>query len=124
MPTQDVRINPVHWVKRMVQMIPAQPQEPFFLVREKDQRYPLTSAQVRRLLHEWSEAAGIDAKRLMPHCLRCSGLNLAHEANVTGESLRILGDWAGDTYMRYLDVDFRSRVKTGRKIVQYIHGNF
>ena len=42
----------------------------------------------------------------------------AHEAKLTGESLKILGDWASDAYLRYIDIDFQSRVESGKRMAE------
>ena len=115
----DIRVNPVHWVKLMIKLIPASPGKPFFLAREGTERYPLTSGQIRRLLKEWCNKAGVQ-DNLTPHCLRRGGLTLAHDAQVSTEALKIMGDWSSNAYMRYLDVNFRSRVKTGQKIASFL----
>ena len=75
----------------MIKFIPACDSEPFFLVREGNEQYPLTSRQVGRLLGEWCEKAGLDKKAYTPHCLRRGGLNWAHKARVTGEALQLMG---------------------------------
>ena len=88
-----------------------QPHEPFFLVREGKNRFPLTAGQVNRIIKLWCERGDIEGN-FSPHCLQRGGLTWAHKAKLTGEYLQILGDWVSKAYLRYLDIDFQSRVKS------------
>ena len=120
MPHKDKELCPVWWVNRMIKIVPASQQEPFFLVREGTNRYPLTSAQIRRLLKKWAIAATLDPTRLTPHCMRRGALMWAHEAKISGESLKVLVDWASQEYHKYLDIDFDCRVRAGRQMAEYV----
>ena len=123
MPAADRQLCPAWWVSRMLKNIPAHQHEPFFLVREKQSRYPLTSGQIRRLLKQWAIAAALDLRKYTPHCLRRGGLNWAHNARLTGESLKVLGDWVSQEYHKYLDIDFESRIKVGKQMQEYAQNN-
>ena len=117
LPSQHKCINTKHWVLRMVKLIPAQQNEPLFLVQQGDNRYPLTSPQVTRLLKKWCEPAGLDVKAFTGHCLRRGGINWGHQAQLTNESLKILGGWGSQAYLGYLDLDFESRICSGQKML-------
>ena len=117
-PDENKLISTKHWVLRMVRMIPAEPHEPLFLVRDAEERHPLTSSQINRLLNRWCTDAGVDPKDFTSHCLRRGGINWAHQAKLTGKALKILGGWGSSAYMSYLDLDFESRVKSTKKMVQ------
>ena len=101
-PAKESIICPHTWVGKMIKNIPAEDHEPFFLVREGNNRFPLTSSQVGRLLAKWTEKVGIPPGQYTPHCLRRGGLNWGHKARLTGEALMILGDWGSQAYMRYM----------------------
>ena len=118
-PAVDPEICPQTWMRRMIRNVPADAQEPLFLVRLDGDRVPLTSRNVGVLLKEWCESAGIDPKPLTGHCLRRGGLTWAHDSKLTGESLKILGDWASTAYLRYIDVDFQDRLKSGHRMAQH-----
>ena len=118
-PNDFKEICPVRFLKRMLLIIPASPHEPLFLVRDGTNRFPLTSAQVARLIKKWAKIVGLDAKKFTTHCLRRGGLNRAHEAEVQTEDLQIMGDWRSNAYKRYIKNDFRRRVVAGKKIAQH-----
>ena len=117
-PAKDPRICPECWVCRMIKLIPAHQDELFFLVRDKGTRLALSSPQISRLLKKWCKAAGLDATKYMPNCLRRGGLTWAHQANLSGETLQILGGWVSHAYKRYIEHDFDSRIESGKRMAQ------
>ena len=116
MPFKEYDICPVRWVMKMIHLIPAHAHEPFFLVREKYQRYPLTSTQVRRLLRDWCIQVGEDPKLYTPHSLRAGGLNWAHKAKLSGESLQMIGGWRSSVYVNYIRSEYEDRVQAGEQM--------
>ena len=114
-PSSDSRLCSQTWVRKMINIIPAAPTEPFFLVREGKDWFPLTTGQIGRILKLWCDRAGVEGN-YTPHCLRRGGLTWAHKAKLMGEVLQILGGWASRAYLRYIDHDFESRVKSGKEM--------
>ena len=94
-PAFDKKICPEYWIKRMTEVIPASKDEPLFLIWEGKYRFPLTSAQVTRLLKQWAKGAGLDSRGFTAHCLCRGGLNWAHKARATGETLKLMGGGVG-----------------------------
>ena len=123
-PAKNKAICPQHWVTKMIKLIPAHEAEPLFLVRSRKGRSALTSNQVRRLLKKWCQAAGLDHQKLTPRCLRRGGLNWGHQAKLTGEALKLLGDWGSMAYLRYIDQDFEARLKTGKQMAKIMDDMF
>ena len=122
-PVSDRTICANWWLHRTCRLIPAEESEPLFLVHEKNDRLALSAGQIRRLLKKWCIAASINPKSYTPHCLHRGDLNWAHNAELTQESLKVLGDWSRQAYQRYLDIGFEARVKSGKKMKQFIDGN-
>ena len=112
-------VSPQWWVRKMLKNIPADPAEPFFLVREGEHRYPLTSSQIRRLMKQWCIGSALDPRSYTLQGMRRGGLNWAHQAKLSGESLKYLGDWTTQCYHRYLEFDFKSRVKSTQQMVKH-----
>ena len=57
----------------------------------------------------------------MPHGLRRGGLNLARQAKLTGESLKLMGDWNSSVYLDYVHVKFDKKVKHTREMLKVAH---
>ena len=120
LPARDKTICPQFWMRRMYKLIPARLDEPMFLIREGEHRYPLTLQQVNRLLKQWSKATGLASTfTLTGHCMRRGGLNWAHDAKLTGETLKVMGGWNSDAYLRYIDLKFDKRVQAGKRMVKF-----
>ena len=117
-PCLNKTICPVFWITRMIKVILAVDNEPLFLVREGKQRFPLTAGQVTRLLKKWIKNGGLNHKMYTGHCLRRGGLNWAHKAKLSREALKILGDWGSSAYLRYIDLDYESRIKSGKRMAK------
>ena len=103
----------------MFSMIPAEAQEPMFLIREGKHRFPLTSGQVNRLLKKWTKETDMGEMNFSSHAVKRGGLNWAHNSNLTGETLQVLGCWASDAYKRYVDVNFNRRVQASHHMMKY-----
>lgn len=109
---KDIRVCPVYWVKLMCSKVKASGEHPMFLVSEDstNRLVPLTYAQLGDKLKQWVSQCGISSERYTLHGLRKGGACHALEVGLAGEDLKILGDWASDAYMRYLDLSLQRRV--------------
>ena len=118
MPAVYREICPQYWVCKMLTIIQAQSYEPFFVYRDGIYRYPLTIGQISRVMAKWTKNAGLDSNLYTPHALRRGGLSWAHQARVSREALHILGDWGSSAYLRYIDIDFESKVQSGKQMAE------
>lgn len=74
------------------------------------QRVPLTYSQLSDKYKEWVQRTGISPDRHTLHGLRQGGACHGLQVGLVGEELKILGDWALEAYMRYLDLSLQQRV--------------
>ena len=72
-----------------------------------------------QVLAKWAKDAQVEGD-FAPHCLRRGGLMWAHQAKISGEALQIMGDWHSQAYLRYIDLDFDSRVQTGQRMADMV----
>lgn len=111
LPAADVTICPVFWLKLMLKKVNRTDKEPLFAVPDgAGGVISLTYAQLGNRLKEWVAATGENAQRYTLHGLRKGGACHALEVGLAGEDLKILGDWASNAYMRYLDLTLHRRV--------------
>lgn len=61
---------------------------------------------------------GVASDRYTLHGLRRGGACHALQVRLVGEDLKILGDWASEAYMRYLDLSLQRRV---HNMVRFMH---
>lgn len=113
LPARDITICPVFWLKLMLKVVPlVRENQPLFAVPDMGTNniVPLTYGQLGAKLKQWIEKIGIPSDRFTLHGLRRGGACHALEVGLVGEELKILGDWASDAYMRYLDLTLQRRV--------------
>ena len=117
--TSEIReICPLRWLSSMIQLIPGRPHEPLFLVMSgKSNQFPITSGQINRLLKKWTDKAMLEDTNFSSHCMCRGGLNWAHDAQISGENLQIMGGWSSQAYLRYLDIDYDRRIQGVRKMM-------
>lgn len=116
---QDLRICPHFWLRLMFQKIPAGNNQPLFAVPSKTGGGvdALTYDQLAKKFKLWVHKSGLPCDRYTLHGLRKGGACHALESGLVGEDIKILGDWATDAYMRYLDLTLQRRVDN---MVQFI----
>lgn len=121
-PAKDVTICPVYWINYMCALIQAEAHEPLFCYPEKGKqgRVPVTYDQLRTQLRKWVAATGRNPEKFTLHGLRKGGANWALESGLVGEDLKLLGDWASDAYMVYLDHSLQRRVNNMVRFMECI----
>ena len=117
--SQTPEICPQYRMRKMYKMIPAKLHEPLFLVRQGNQCFPVTSDQINRILKQWTKQAELVQCNYTGHCLRRGGLNWAHDSKLTSESLQLIGDWKSSVYLRYIDMDYKNRIKAAKQMQKY-----
>lgn len=120
LPAKDKSLCPVFWVKLMFKKVRLNGDKPLFsLYEEKGEgTVPLTYDQLGSKLKYWVEKTGTSSQRYTLHGLRKGGACHALEVGLVGEDLKILGDWASEAYMRYLDLSLQRRVDN---MVKFMH---
>lgn len=118
-PASDKRICPVFWLQLMLGKIQASPADPLLAVPGPAGLQPVTYAQLGERLKQLVAATGRPAERYTLHGLRRGGTCHALESGLVGEDLKIMGDWASDAYMTYIDQTVQRRV---RNMVQFMQG--
>jgi len=48
-------------------------------------------------------AIGLDSRRFSTHSFRRGGASLAFRAGITGDTIKVLGDWQSEAYQVYLE---------------------
>ena len=78
----------------MLNTIPGQPQDPLFSIPKDGHNVALTYDQLRKLLYKWVALTGRDETGYSPHCLCRGGCTRALESDLSGEDIKLMGDWA------------------------------
>lgn len=93
--------------------------DPLFCLPAQGQAVvPLTYNQLGERLKELVSATGRSPYRHTLHGLRRGGTCHALECGLVGEDLKIMGDWATDAYMTYIDQTVQRRVNNMVQFMQ------
>ena len=118
-PVLAIPNSPICTVKayqRMIDEVPACPDDPAFSVPTKKGNRPLTyrvfQSRLKQLLHK----SGWVAADFSSHSLRRGGASLAYRAKVPGELIKVQGDWASDAYMAYLSIPLDQRIQVASRL--------
>ena len=55
------------------------------------------------------------------HSLHRGGVTFAYQSNMEGEMIKLLGDWASDTYKRYIDISMDKRYDSMKQFVDALN---
>lgn len=107
----DPAICPITWLLRMIKMVPASTQDPAFcLPNGQGQVTPLTYQQLADQLKKWISEIGLPEHKYSLHGLRHGGATFAFESDVATQSIMLLGDWASDSFRRYIHLNLEARI--------------
>lgn len=106
----DQRICPFYWVVFMINAIPARAEQPALVYKSKGNMVPLRYDQLTKWLKEWVSLAGEDPVEFSSHSMRRGGANFAFESDIPGKTIQLLGDWASEAYLRYIQMSVDTRV--------------
>ena len=60
---------------------------------------------------KWLNQAQIPARNYSLHSFRRGGCTFLHNSNISGQVRKVLGNWASEAYLRYIDVTLGKRVE-------------
>ena len=121
LPAKNKAICPVFWVHYMINKIPAQPSHPAFTLVGGGKTYALSANQLIYRFRKWLILIGEDPTIYSLHSLRRGGATFAYQSNVEGEMIKLLGDWANDTYKHYVDISMDKRYDSMKLFVEALN---
>ena len=110
---------PVSAIKRMRVLINSEPDHPAFSLGGPR---ALTYRECSYKLKYWLEQAGWDSTKFSMHSLQRGGATLAFKAKVPGELIKIQGDWASESYLRYLSIPLEQRTDVAAQVRELVLG--
>ena len=118
LPAGNKCICPVLWMHYMIEQIPGLPDDPAFMIIQKGQKLALSANQLVARLRKWLTLIGENAEDYALHSLRRGGATFAHQCNIQGDMIKLLGDWASDAWKRYCDISMDQRFDTMQAFVE------
>ena len=121
MPAENKAVCPVFWVHYMVNKIEAGPQDPAFSLSSSVKGIALSYNQLIYRFRKWLKLVKLDESLFSLHSLRRGGVTFAYQADIQGDMIKLLGDWASDCYKRYIDVSMDKRYDSMKNFVQALN---
>ena len=113
-------ICPVFWAWQMIQLNPANANSPAFSYYRGNRFMTLTYPRLTFWFKLWLTQAGYDATKFTMHSLRRGGATFLHEADIPGKIIQLLGNWASDCYLRYIDLTLQKRVEAAHQFAALV----
>ena len=121
LPAKNKAICPVFWVHYMINCIQAGPDYPLLALKAQGKIWALSANQLIYRLRKWLLLIGEDATSYSLHSLCRWGTTFAYQSNMEAEMIKLLGDWASDTYKRYVDVSMDKRYDSMKLFVDALN---
>lgn len=111
-PVLREEICPLRWLQLMFTKISAPQDAPAFCFSTKFGLAALTYHQLSEQMKKWASQVGVkNTSRITPYSLRRGGCTHAFESNLPAVAIRLLGDWASDTFYRYISCSLLYRLE-------------
>ena len=107
------------WV--LIKRISARPSDPAFCYLRKGKFMIMTYPRLTYWLKKWLHEAGVPNKGFSMHSLRRGGVTYLHKAEIPAQVIKLLGNWASDAYLRYIDVTLGKRVQAACKFAKLLN---
>jgi len=101
---------------RMVSLLPAEEISPAFLHLVGTSLVSIGHTVFVNSLRGLLRLAGVDARGYTGHSFRRGGASWAFGAGVSGELIKMHGDWKSDAYLKYLSVPMHQRTLVCRRM--------
>lgn len=121
LPAKNKAICPVFWVHYMISQVPAQPYHPVLALTSAGKTWALSANQLIYRFRKWLTLLGEESTLFSLHSLRRGGVMFAYQFNMEGGMIKLLGDWASDTYKRYIDVSLDKRFDSMKQFVEALN---
>ena len=90
---------------------------PAFVFLEKGKVKTLTTSKFIRTFRSVLSSAQVPgAKSFTGHSFRRGGASWAFQSGVPGELIQICGDWASDSYKRYLEFNMSDKLQLAARL--------
>ena len=116
----DSVLCPVMAFKDMCTLVPGEGKDPAFCVMTGGVLRPITYRMFQQKLKSLVEAAGYNPADFSTHSFRRGGASLAYKAGISGETIKVLGDWKSNAYMEYLECPLVVKTKAAVQFTKVV----
>ena len=107
---------PVSAFKHMVEVVPASPESPAFVIPSASGLKPIVYSVFHNILRGCISSLGLEAGQFSSHSFRRGGATFAFECGLPAECIKSQGDWRSDAYQLYIDISQNQRVMVAKTL--------
>ena len=109
---KNSHICPVKWCLYMIEKIPGKSYHNLFSYHKRGISVPITYQDLTNQMQNWLWKVGVkNVNAFSSHSLRRGGCTEVFKNGVPEITIKTLGNWASDAYLRYIDSTLNSRLK-------------
>ena len=116
-------ICPVHWTWVLIKRVATGPKDPLFCYFRCKQFMTLTYPRQTFWFKKWLDQTGTNSKQFSLHSCRRGSASFLHKANIPGQVIKLLRNWASDAYLRYIDVTLGKWVEVTCQFANLVEDN-
>ena len=117
---QDRVLCPVYWTWILVKRVAAKPTDPAFCYNRKGKFMILTYPRLTHWFRKWLDLTEVGSKGFSLHSCRRGGATYLHKANIPAQVIKLLGNWASEVYLHYIDITLGKRVEAACDFAELI----
>ena len=95
----------------LIKRIQALPGDSVFCYDRKNKFMIMTYPRLMFWMKKWLHEAGIPSKGFTMHSYRRGGVTFLHSAKIPTQVIKLLGNWASEAYLHYIDITLNSQVQ-------------
>ena len=107
---------PITAYRAMLERIPAPADAPAFVLPCLGNLVPYTYSKFSKKLRDVISLIDMNPRLYTSHSMRRGGASLAYHAGVPMRMIQIQGDWASDSYLRYIKLPHSDRLAVAQKL--------
>ena len=115
---RNKQICPIYWLTYIFNKLPARRDQPLLCYPKNGKMVPVTYDLMSSKLKTWVQQAGYSPEGFTLHGLRRGGTNHCMTIGLSGSDVKLMGDWASDAYMTYIDLTLDRRVTNMVRFVE------
>ena len=117
----DSILCPVRAYKRMLEAIPAPKDSSAFVIPVNRRLTDFTYSRFQKCLKSLITLTGRNPRLYSSHSMRRGGATSAFMAGVPTKVIQTQGDWASDSYLRYIKLPASERLELAEKLAEFSH---
>ncbi|CAC5407175.1 unnamed protein product [Mytilus coruscus] len=117
---KDSPLCPYNAYNRMCTLVPADVDDPAFLIPQAKGNKILCYSIFQKKLRDILEMCGLDSSKFSSHSFRRGGATWAFHSKDPSELIQFHGDWRSDAYKVYLEFDLHDKLSISRAMAEEI----